>query len=86
MRDLSMPIPSRLRPLLTWAGWAAVVYVVAFMRLGFPSFWDPDEAVYAVASHEMLRTGDWLAPMYNGAPFFDKPILFCWMQIGRAHV
>lgn len=81
MRNLSVPVPSRLRPLLTWAGWAAVVYVVAFMRIGFPSFWDPDEAVYAVASREMLRTGDWLAPMYNGAPFFDKPILFYWMQL-----
>lgn len=81
MRIHSLPIPSRLRPWLTWAGWAAVVYVVAFMRIGFPSFWDPDEAVYAVASREMLRTGDWLAPMYNGAPFFDKPILFYWLQL-----
>lgn len=81
MRIPSMPIPGRLRALLPWAGWALVIYIVAFMRLGFPSFWDPDEAVYAVASREMLRTGDWLAPMYNGAPFFDKPILFYWLQL-----
>lgn len=55
--------------------------MVAFWRLGFPSFWDPDEAVYAVISRRMLRTGDWLAPIYNGEPFFDKPILFYWLQI-----
>ncbi len=64
-----------------FAGWAIVIYIVAFWRLGFPSFWDPDEAVYAVATREMLRTGDWLAPMYNGLPFFDKPILFYWLQL-----
>src|SRR4051812_12378736 len=28
----------------------------------------------------MLRTGDWLAPYYNEQPFFDKPILFYWLQ------
>src|SRR4051812_16722385 len=28
----------------------------------------------------MLRTGDWLAPYYNEQPFFDKPILFYWVQ------
>ena len=69
------------RRLVLWTGWAVVLYVVTFWRLGFPSFWDPDEAVYAVASREMLRTGDWLAPMFNGKPFFDKPILFYWLQL-----
>src|SRR3954470_22695922 len=28
----------------------------------------------------MLRTGDWMAPYYNEQPFFDKPILFYWLQ------
>jgi 4-amino-4-deoxy-L-arabinose transferase-like glycosyltransferase len=67
--------------LFKFFGWAIVIYIVAFWRLGYPSFWDPDEAVYAVATREMLRTGDWLAPMYNGLPFFDKPILFYWLQL-----
>jgi 4-amino-4-deoxy-L-arabinose transferase-like glycosyltransferase len=62
-------------------GSAGVIYLVLFWRLGFSSFWDPDEAVYAVATREMLRTGDWLAPMYNGQPFFDKPIFFYWLQL-----
>ena len=47
---------------LPFAGWGAFVLVVLFWRLGASSFWDPDEAHYAEASREMLRTGDWLAP------------------------
>lgn len=81
MQWRSIPKSNVARQIAVWTGWAVVVYVVAFWRLGFPSFWDPDEAVYAVASRRMLRTGDWLAPIYNGVPFFDKPILFYWFQI-----
>lgn len=77
----SIPQSNAARRVAIWTGWAVVVYIVAFWRLGFPSFWDPDEAVYAVATREMLRTGDWLAPMFNGAPFFDKPIFFYWLQL-----
>lgn len=77
----SIPQSNAARRFGYWTCWAVVVYIVAFWRLGFPSFWDPDEAVYAVATREMLRTGDWLAPMFNGAPFFDKPILFYWLQL-----
>ena len=61
-------------------GVAALLFVVLFWQLGTASFWDPDEAHYAEASREMLRTGDWLAPYYNEQPFFDKPILFYWLQ------
>jgi 4-amino-4-deoxy-L-arabinose transferase-like glycosyltransferase len=61
-------------------GVAVLLFVVLFWQLGSASFWDPDEAHYAEASREMLRTGDWLAPYYNEQPFFDKPILFYWFQ------
>jgi 4-amino-4-deoxy-L-arabinose transferase-like glycosyltransferase len=59
---------------------AALLFIVLFWQLGSASFWDPDEAIYAETSREMLRTGDWLAPYYNEQPFFDKPILFYWLQ------
>jgi 4-amino-4-deoxy-L-arabinose transferase-like glycosyltransferase len=49
-------------------------------RLGAPTFWDPDEAHYAETSRELILTGDWPAPYYNQQPFFDKPILFHWLQ------
>jgi 4-amino-4-deoxy-L-arabinose transferase-like glycosyltransferase len=57
-----------------------IVFVVLFWRLGAPSFWDPDEAHYAETTRELITTGDWLAPYYNDQPFFDKPILFHWLQ------
>jgi 4-amino-4-deoxy-L-arabinose transferase-like glycosyltransferase len=53
---------------------------VLFWRLGVPTFWDPDEAHYAQTSRELIDSGDWLAPFYNEQPFFDKPILFHWLQ------
>src|SRR4029079_14672929 len=59
---------------------SVVVFVVLFWRLGAPSFWDPDEAHYAETSRELVETGDWLAPDYNEQPFFDKPVLFHWLQ------
>jgi 4-amino-4-deoxy-L-arabinose transferase-like glycosyltransferase len=59
---------------------ALVLFVVLFWRLGAPSFWDPDEAHYAETTRELITTGDWLAPYYNDQPFFDKPILFHWLQ------
>jgi 4-amino-4-deoxy-L-arabinose transferase-like glycosyltransferase len=60
--------------------WAVLAWVVLFWRLGEPTFWDPDEAHYAVTTRELLASGDWLAPTYNGRPFFDKPILFHQLQ------
>jgi 4-amino-4-deoxy-L-arabinose transferase-like glycosyltransferase len=59
---------------------ALILFVVLFWRLGAPSFWDPDEAHYAETTRELITTGDWLAPYYNDQPFFDKPILFHWLQ------
>ncbi len=59
---------------------AALLFIVLFWRLGVPTYWDPDEAHYAETSREVLRTGDWLAPYYNEQPFFDKPMLFHWIQ------
>ena len=81
MIDRLLPRSDVAKRVLFWAGWAAVIYIVAFWRLGYPSFWDPDEAVYAVVTRRMMQTGDWLAPIYNGTPFFDKPILFYWLQL-----
>src|SRR5881396_4087942 len=68
------------RRFLPFAGWGAFVFVVLFWRLGASSVWDPDEAHYAETTRELLASGDWLAPYYNDQPFFDKPILFHWLQ------
>jgi 4-amino-4-deoxy-L-arabinose transferase-like glycosyltransferase len=69
--------PSRAAPFI---GWALLLFVVLFWRLGAATFWDPDEAHYAQTSVELIASGDWLAPYYNAQPFFDKPVLFHLLQ------
>src|SRR5688500_17094055 len=76
--------PSRLlkyESVLAATGWAILCWIVIVWRLGYPSFWDPDEAHYAQTTREMLAAGDWLVPRYNAAPFFDKPVLFHLLQM-----
>ncbi len=78
-----MQAPGRAfsRLLLAIAGWTVVCWVVFGWRLGYPSFWDPDEATYAETTREMLAAHNWLVPMYDGQPFFDKPPLFYILQM-----
>ena len=52
-----------------------------WMAAGYPSFWDPDEATYAETTREMLAAHNWLVPVYDGQPFFDKPPLFYILQM-----
>src|SRR5262245_62561240 len=72
---VSRPVPSSSIVAVT-----LLTFLVVFLLLGDPTFWDPDEAHYAETTRELIETGDWLAPRYNGVPFFDKPILFHWLQ------
>ena len=58
----------------------AIVWIVVFWRLGYPSLIDPDEAHYAELTREMLQSGNWLVPLLDGKPFIDKPVLFHWLQ------
>jgi 4-amino-4-deoxy-L-arabinose transferase-like glycosyltransferase len=39
-----------------------------------------DEIRYAEAGRQMLRTGDWIVPVYNGEPRYQKPLLVYWLQ------
>src|SRR3954467_12464973 len=83
-----MQVPGRspLRLLLLIAGWTGVCWVVFGWRLGYPSFWDPDEATYAETSREMLAAHNWLVPLYDGQTFFDKPPLFFMLQMASFSV
>ena len=74
-------VPSRGLRAAAAAGWLVSVWVVLFWQLGYSTFWDPDEAHYAESTREMLESGEWLAPLYNGQPFFDKPALFHALQM-----
>lgn len=54
--------------------------LVSFLRLGFIPLIDVDEAVFSAATKEMVQTGNWITPTYNGENRYDKPILFYWLM------
>jgi 4-amino-4-deoxy-L-arabinose transferase-like glycosyltransferase len=56
----------------------AITLFVSFFRLGATTLFDVDEAVFAEATKEMVKTGDFITPTYNGVNRYDKPILFYW--------
>lgn len=42
--------------------------------------WDRDEPLYARTAIEMLRSGDWFLPQYNGNLFAHKPPMTYWFM------
>jgi 4-amino-4-deoxy-L-arabinose transferase-like glycosyltransferase len=67
------------RPLVLLAIVVAAVMFVFPLCLRFPLL-DPDEGLHASIAQEMVERGDWLTPRFLGEPFFDKPILYFWIQ------
>lgn len=47
---------------------------------------DPDEGLHAQIAREMVESGDWVTPRFEGEPFYDKPILFFWATAGSLAV
>ena len=72
----------RISPLNTSAKYILVLsllcIVLFFFRLGSHSLWDRDEGLHASTSKDMILSGNWITPTYNGENFYDKPALFNW--------
>src|SRR3989304_6449312 len=49
---------------------------------GRTPLWDRDEPRYCQATREMLATGDYIVPRFNGQERFNKPILIYWLVCG----
>jgi len=63
------------------AVWLAIVNLVAFIwYLGSTGLVDETEPLFAEASRQMLVTGDWVTPYWNGETRFDKPALVYWFM------
>jgi 4-amino-4-deoxy-L-arabinose transferase-like glycosyltransferase len=57
----------------------ALCVFLFFFKLGSRALWDHDEGIHAAIARNMVVTGDWITPSFNGEAFFDKPILFNWI-------
>ncbi|MFM7406483.1 MAG: ArnT family glycosyltransferase [Cuspidothrix sp.] len=72
------------RPVLTVAVssvWLLIIGWIAFgWNLGNVGLIDETEPLFAEASRQMLVTGDWITPFFNGETRFDKPALIYWCQ------
>ena len=57
----------------------ALIYgLIWFGTLNYRHLIPSDEGRYAEMAREMLVTGDWITPRYNGYKYFEKPPLQIW--------
>ena len=57
-----------------------------FLGLGANTIWDANEAFYVDTPRQMIRSGDYLNPVFNGAPRMNKPVLSYWVVAGLYQV
>ncbi len=66
-----------MRRILSPGGVALLLIAVLFsVRLGRLPLTDPDEGRNAEVAREMLVSGSWIVPTYDGVPYLDKPALY----------
>ena len=59
-----------------------LIYAVLwFGALNYRHLIPSDEGRYAEIAREMLVTGDWVTPRYNGYKYFEKPPLQIWAPL-----
>ena len=56
--------------------------LIWFGTLNYRHLIPSDEGRYAEMAREMLVTGDWVTPRYNGYKYFEKPPLQVWATAG----
>jgi 4-amino-4-deoxy-L-arabinose transferase-like glycosyltransferase len=62
---------------LGWRPWL-VLALAWFATLQVRPMLDPDEGRYAEIPREMLASGDWVTPRFDGLKYFEKPPLQYW--------
>jgi len=69
---------------LPLAGWPLALFVAAFLLPGLFGHdpWKTEDAVGFGVVHQMLSSGDWLAPHLAGEPFFEDGPLYFWVAGG----
>jgi 4-amino-4-deoxy-L-arabinose transferase-like glycosyltransferase len=73
-----------LQPYLQWIalGWIlAIALITLFWGIGDIGLIDETEPLFVEASRQMLITGDWITPYFDGETRFDKPPLIYWLMV-----
>src|SRR5690606_31102313 len=60
--------------------------VLLFLGLGANTIWDANEAFYVDTPRQMVLSGDYVNPEFNGEPRMNKPVLSYWVVAGFYHV
>lgn len=71
-----MPASGAAERRLPWI--VAIAVIVPFLGWWSYGLFDLDEGFYGAIVAEMLRRHEWVTPFYNGAPWYEKPILIYW--------
>jgi hypothetical protein len=64
-------------------GLAALLFLMGLGRL---PLLEPDEGRNAEVGREMLASGDWVTPQYDGFAYLDKPAVFFWLEAASLRV
>ena len=60
--------------------WLFFISCIAFLvNLGSIGLMDKTEPMFVEAARQMVITGDWVTPYWNGETRFDKPPLTYWL-------
>lgn len=59
---------------------------VFFLALGANSIWEANEAFYVDTPRQMVETGDYVTPVWNGELRVNKPVLSYWLVAGLYHL
>jgi 4-amino-4-deoxy-L-arabinose transferase-like glycosyltransferase len=63
-------------------GWIlAIALITLFWGIGDIGLIDETEPLFVEASRQMLATGDWITPYFDGETRFDKPPLIYWLMV-----
>lgn len=74
------PLRAGLRPwILSAAGLVLLCWLSFFNQLGTLGLTDKTESLFVEVARQMLVSGDWITPRWNGENFFDYPVWGYWM-------